>query len=133
MRAGKERWYAPLLKHPGPSMIFIHTLFPEAKFHLEKREINASRMMRHVRIDLYGQTILRARSEIDLTKTKPALVKLLRETDAPLAFVIEKFNVRRTRVKCTSRTRSFHFIGDLRGEIWERFYPAPTSKEKATK
>mgnify|MGYP001615511111 CR=1 FL=1 len=122
MRASKARWYAPLLKHPQAATFFIHDVFPTAHFYLEEREIHTNRMIRHVRIDLDGKTILRARSEIDLTKTKPALVRMLRETNTPLAYAIKKFNVRKTRVRCTSRTRAFHFMGDLHGKIWERFY-----------
>ncbi len=127
MRPPEKRWYAPLLKHPEGATLFVHKLFPHATFFLEKRESTPTKMIRHVHFELGGVTILRARSEIDLSKTRPALVKILRETNLPLGIIIQKFNVRRTRVRYTSRTRAFHFIGDLHGKIWERFYTLPSS------
>lgn len=87
-------------------------------------------MIRSIRFELNGQTILRGRSEIDLTKTKPALVAQLRKTDAPLGLLLEKYRVHRTRVRATTRTREFHFNGDLHATLFERFYPVSDKKLK---
>lgn len=125
MRPLERRWYTPLLKRPSGASELVHSIFPEAVFVLEDQEKKSNKLIRHVRFDLSGLPIMRARSEIDLLKTKPALLKLLHSTKMPLGLIIEKFHVRRTRVRCTSRTRSFHFIGDLHGKILERFYYLP--------
>lgn len=85
-------------------------------------------MIRSIRFELNGQTILRGRSEIDLTKTKPALVAQLRKTDLPLGLLLDKYHVHRTRVRATTRTREFHFNGDLRATLFERFYPIADKK-----
>lgn len=122
MRPPERRWYAPLLNHPKGTSELVHSIFPEAVFVLEGQEKKSNKLIRRVRFDLNGRPIMRARSEIDMLKTKPALLKVLHTTKMPLGLIIEKFHVRRTRVRCTSRTRSFHFIGDLHGKILERFY-----------
>ncbi len=130
MRPPEKRWYASLLKHPRGTAELIHTIFPSAQFVLEKQEKKTNKLVRHVRFDLRGQTIMRARSEIDVLKTSPKVLKLLQENKIPLGIILKKFNIRHTRVKCTSRTRSFHFIGELHGKIWERFYYLPKEDSK---
>lgn len=132
MRPPEKRWYAPLLKHPQGTSFFVHEIFPEAKFFLEKEEISPEKMIRHIRFEVGGHTILRGRSEVDLTKTNPKLATLIRKTNQPLGLLIQKFRVQRTRVRATTRTREFRFRGDLHATLFERFYPllAATKKKK---
>ncbi len=117
-----DRWYAPLLTRPIGATLFLLERFPTVQFHIEKRVIRGEKMYRWIRFDLDGKTVLRARSVVDLKKSNPAIVKLLRATDHPIGALIKKYHVKRTRLKSTTRTRSFHFLGDLDAHVWERFY-----------
>jgi hypothetical protein len=130
MRPPERRWYAPLLKHPQGTSVFIHAIFPRATFVLEKIEKLPGKVVRHVRFDVDNYTILRGRSEIDLTKTNPKLSELLSTTRQPLTLLLEKYAVHRTRVRATTRTREFHFVGDLHAKLFERFYSLPLEKMK---
>ncbi len=130
MRPPEKRWYAPLLKHPRGTSVFIHEIVPSAEFIVEKTEKRAKKMIRHIRFDVDGHTVLRGRSEIDLTKTAPKLADALLNTDQPLGLLIKDYKVHRTRVRATTRTREFHFNGDLHAKLFERFYALPVAKKK---
>lgn len=125
MRPPEKRWYTPLLKHPRGTSVFIHEIFPDAHFFVEKIERKQGKVIRHVRFELNGKVILRGRSEIDLVRTHPKLAAALQKKDHPLGLLIEKYRVHRTRVRATTRTREFHFNGDLRAKLFERFYALP--------
>ncbi len=127
MRFSKARWYAPLLEHPESTAFYAHKLFPTATTKITKKE-TATKMVRHFEMLLDGHIILRGRSEVDLLHTDPSLLKKLRETNKPLGLLVRDFNVRRTRVRATSRTREYHFVGDLHGKVWERFFSIPVKK-----
>lgn len=129
MRASKERWYASLLLHPVSATKYIREHFPDAVFSVAKRETKSGKMIRSVHFSLDGKIILHARSVIDLKQTKPEIVRLLRKTDQPLAEVIAPFRVRRTRMRATTRTGEFHYLGDVHAIIWERFYSLPPFKK----
>ena len=88
-------------------------------------------MFRWIRFDLDGKTIVRARSMVDLDKSNPAVTKALRTTNQSIGTIIKKSRVRRTRFKSTTRTRSFHFLGDLNARVWERYYHLPSEKRTA--
>ncbi len=130
MRPPEKRWYAPLLRHPQGTSVFIHSIFPHATFVLEKTEKRPGKIIRYVRFEVDGHPILRGRSEIDLTKTNPKLGELLSTTHQPLAPLLEKYSVHRTRVRATTRTREFHFVGELHAKLFERFYSLPPEKKK---
>ncbi len=85
-------------------------------------------MTRWIRFDLDGKTILRARAVVDMEKSSPEVVKLLRTTSFSIGKIIQRFRVRRTRLKSTTRSRSFHLMGDLHATIWERFYHLPRNR-----
>lgn len=129
MRASKERWFASLLMHPVSATKYIREHFPDALFTISKRETKSGQMIRNVHFLLDGKMILHARAVVDLNKTKPEIVRLLRKTDKPLAEVIAPFRIRRTRMRATTRTGEFHYIGDVTAKIWERFYPLPPLKK----
>lgn len=129
MRFSKTRWYAPLLEHPESTAFYAHKLFPTATFTVSKTE-TPTKMVRHFDMFLDGRIILRGRSEVDLAKTSPAFIKILRETNQPLGLLISQFHVRRTRVRATSRTREYHFVGDLHARVWERFFAIPAKKKE---
>ncbi len=130
MRLGKERWYASLLLHPVSATKYIRENFSEAKFRLIRRETKQGFMIRNIQFTIDGKTILRARSVIDLKKTHPQIVKMLRETNKPLAEIILGFRVRRTRMRSTTRTGQFHYLGDVHAKVWERFYSLPKIKSE---
>ncbi|MBM3281853.1 MAG: hypothetical protein FJY86_00745 [Candidatus Diapherotrites archaeon] len=130
MRPPEKRWYAPLLKNPQGTSVFIHSLLPTAKYVFEKIEKRPGKIIRYIRFDVDGHTILRGRSEIDLTKTNPKLGELLSTTHQPLAPLLEKYRVHRTRVRSTTRTREFHFVGELHAKLFERFYSLPPKQKK---
>jgi len=122
MRESNRRWFTDLLKHPESTAFFAHSLFPEATLKLTKKETPSGKMVRHIEMRLKGHLILKGRSEIDLHQSNPKLVELLRTTDQPLGILVKGFRVRRTRVRATSRTREYHFIGDLHAKVWDRFF-----------
>ncbi len=122
MRNTNRRWFTELLKHPESTAFFAHSLFPDAKLKLTKKETPNGKMIRHFEMRVKGQLILKGRSEIDLSASNPKLVERLRSTDQPLGLLVKDFNVRRTRVRATSRTREYHFIGDLHAKVWDRFF-----------
>jgi chorismate-pyruvate lyase len=101
---------------------FVRKYYPTTTFHLEKRVTHAGKMVRRVRFELDGEKLVHARSEVNLSTSKPGLVRLLHETSLPLGEIVRRFNVRRTRLRSTTRTREFHFVGDLHAKVWERFY-----------
>ena len=129
MRPPEKRWYSPLLKHPQGTAVFIHEILPDAQFIVEKVDRKPGRAVRHIRFELDGKVILRGRSEIDLARTHPDLVDALVKTDAPLGLLIKKYRIHRTRVRATTRTREFHFNGDLHAKLFERFYSLPANKK----
>ncbi|MEK6902529.1 MAG: hypothetical protein AABX02_03000, partial [archaeon] len=122
-----DRWYAPLLQRQMGTTLFVRDHFPQATFHIEKRLNQRHQMIRHIRFELRGKMIVHARSCVDLDLTKPAVIRLLKETDLPIGEIVKKFNVHRTRQRSTSRTREVHFNGDLHAKVWERFYNLPSS------
>lgn len=124
MRSSKVRWYAPLLEHPESTAFYVHKLFPKAKFTIKKDEIGG-KLIRHFEMYVGKDIILRGRSEVDMKRTHPKLVSLLVTTDTPLGILIKDFNVRRTRVRSTSRSREYHFTGDLHAMLRERFFLLP--------
>ncbi len=124
----RARWFAPLLNRPVGATQFLKEQFPAVKFHLEKRIIRGGKMYRWIRFDLDGKTVLRARAVVDLQKSRPAISKALRKTDLPIGSIIQKYHVKRTRLKSTTRSRSFHFLGDLHASVWERFYHLPPTQ-----
>lgn len=128
MRFSKARWYAPLLEHPESTAFYAHKLFPTATTKITKKETPV-KMVRHFEMYVEGHLILRGRSEVDINQTDPALLKKLRETNEPLGLLVRGFHVRRTRVRATSRTREYHFVGDLHGKVWERFFTIPAKKK----
>jgi chorismate-pyruvate lyase len=83
-------------------------------------------MIRQIRFVLNGHTLVQARAEVDLVNSSSVVVKLLKETNTPIGEIVRKYKVRRTRLRSTTRTREFHFIGDLKAKIWERFYVPKT-------
>lgn len=121
-----DRWFAPLLSRPIGATLFLHERFPGVTFHIDKRVIRGGKMFRWIRFDLDGKTIVRARAVVDLEKSNPAVTKSLRSTNQPIGSIVKKYHVRRTRLKSTTRSRSFHFLGDLDAHIWERFYHLPS-------
>lgn len=122
-----SRWFASLLTSPVGATSFLREHYPSVQFHLEKRVIRSGKMLRWVRFDLDGKTILRARSIVDLEKSNPAVSNALRKTNQPIGAIVKKYAVKRTRLKTTTRSRSFHFLGDLHAYVWERFYLLPRS------
>lgn len=120
-----DRWYAPLLREQMGTTLYIQRLFPTATFHIEKRLNQRHEMLRHIRFELNGKMIVHARARVDLTRTKPEIVSLLKDTNRPIGEIITHFNVHRTRQRSTSRTREMHFNGDLHATVWERFYTLP--------
>lgn len=122
MRDSNQRWFTELLKHPESTAFYAHKLFPQAQVKLWKKETPSGKMVRHFEMRADGQLILKGRSEVDLPASNPLLVKKLRSTDQPLGILVKDFKVRRTRVRATSRTREYHFIGDLHAKVWERFF-----------
>ena len=129
MRDSNKRWFTDLLKHPESTAFYAHTLFPDAKVKLSKKETPSGKMVRHFEMLVDGQLILKGRSEVDMNTSNPLLVKKLRSTDQPLGVLVKEFRVRRTRVRATSRTREYHFIGDLHAKVWERFFVYHPKKE----
>ena len=117
-----QRWYRPLLERSIGTTDLVQKEYPDCVFRLDKREIQQNRMIRQIRFELHGQTIVQARAEVDLNRSSPAVAKLLRETDTPIGEIVRSFRTRRTRLRSTTRTREFHFIGDLHAKVWERFY-----------
>jgi len=117
-----------MLNHPVGATQFLKEQFPSVTFHLEKRLIRGEKMYRWIRFDLDGKTVLRARAVVDLQKSRPAISKALRKTDLPIGAVIQKYHVKRTRFKSTTRSRSFNFLGDLNASVWERFYHLPPGR-----
>lgn len=123
-----DRWYAPLLEKQMGTTLYIRGRFPQAVFHIERRVNQRDQMIRHIRFELGGKTIVRARSCVDLSQSSPDVVRMLNETDTPIGEIVKRFNVRRTRQRSTSRTREVHFSGDLHAKVWERFYTLPAPK-----
>lgn len=123
----RERWFAFLLTRPMGATLYLRDHFPRVRFHIEKRLIRGNKMHRWIRFDLDGKTILRARSVVDLHLSNPRVAELLRTTDEPIGAIVKKFRVKRTRLKSTTRSRSFHFMGDLHARVHERFYHLPKS------
>ncbi len=121
-----DRWFAPLLARPIGATLFLREHFPTVKFYIEKRVIRRGKMFRWIRFDLDGKTIVRARAVVNLEKSNPAVSKSLHTTDQPIGSIVKKYHVRRTRLKSTTRSRSFHFLGDLDAHVWERFYHLPS-------
>ncbi len=121
----RERWFAVLLARPLGATLYLREHYPSVRFHIEKRFVRGEKMYRWIRFDLGDKTILRARSIVDLKKSHPDVARLLRTTNEPIGAIIKKYRVKRTRLKTTSRSRSFHFIGDLHADIHERFYHLP--------
>jgi hypothetical protein len=117
-----QRWYSPLLQRSIGTTSFVQQAYPGCVFRLDKREINKGKMIRQIRFELDGQTIVQARAEVDLDHSSPAVSKLLKETNTPIGEIVRSYKVRRTRLRSTTRTREFHFVGDLRAKVWERFY-----------
>lgn len=124
----RARWFAPLLNRPVGATQFLKKQFPAVTFHLEKRVIHAGKMYRLIRFDLDGKTVLRARAIVDLKKSHPAISTALRKTNLPIGTIIQNYHVKRTRLKSTTRSRSFHFLGDLHASVWERFYHLPPAR-----
>ena len=118
----RPRWYAPLLKHSNGTSLFVYDHFPHAKFFVEKQTITPKKIKRVVHFAVDGKPIVRARSEVDATQTLPAILSELREGKRPIGLIVKDYNVKRTRLRATSRTREFHFTGDLRARIFEHFY-----------
>jgi hypothetical protein len=129
MRDSNRRWFTDLLKHPESTAFYAHKLLPNAEIKLSKKETPNGKMVRHFEMWVDGQLILKGRSEVDTHASNPALVKKLRSTDQPLGILAKDFHVRRTRVRATSRTREYHFIGDLHAKIWERFFVHHSKKK----
>ncbi|MFH0969864.1 MAG: hypothetical protein V1776_00150 [Candidatus Diapherotrites archaeon] len=121
------RWFATLLKHPIGTTHFVMENFPTAIFKLESRRNSSDKMVRHIRFDYNGKPIVHAISEVDMKKSAPSVVRLLQETNLPIGEVVRRFNVRRTRLRSTTRSREFHFVGDLHARVLERFYVARQS------
>lgn len=122
-----QRWYSPLLQHSIGTTNLVQEKYPGCVFRLDKREIQKGKMIRQIRFEIQGQRLVQARAEVDLLHSSPAVVKLLKETNTPIGEIVRNYKVRRTRLRSTTRTREFHFIGDLRAKVWERFY-APKLK-----
>lgn len=122
-----SRWYTPLLTQSIGTTSFVRERYPTCKFRIEKRIIHHNKMVRHIRFVVGGKTVVHARAEVDLVHSNPRVVELLRDTETPMGQIVESFNVRRTRLRSTTRTREFHFIGDLEAKVWERFYVLPKS------
>lgn len=129
MRKTNQRWFSDLLKHPESTAFYAHKLFPDATTKLTKKETPSGKMIRHFEMRVNGHLILKGRSEVDALRSNALLVKKLRTTETPLGLLVREFHVRRTRVRATSRTREYHFIGDLHAKVWERFYILPEKKE----
>lgn len=121
MRAS-QRWYSPLLQQSIGTTDLVQKTYPGCVFRIDKREILKDKMIRQVRFELNGQTLVQARAEVDLGQSSPAVAKLLRETETPIGEIVRSYHVRRTRLRSTTRTREFHFVGDLHAKVWERFY-----------
>lgn len=117
-----QRWYSPLLQHSIGTTNLVQKTYPGCVFRIDRREIHQGKMIRQIRFELDGQTLVQARAEVDLEHSSPAVAKLLRETQTPIGEIVRSFKVRRTRLRSTTRTREFHFVGDLKAKIWERFY-----------
>jgi hypothetical protein len=122
MRDSTHRWFTELLKHPESTAFFAHKIFPDATIKLWKNELPSGKMVRHFEMYVNHSLILKGRSEVDMNTSNPVLVKKLRSTNQPLGILVKDFRVRRTRVRATSRTREYHFIGDLHAKVWERFF-----------
>ena len=129
MRFSKARWYAPLLVHPESTAFYVHKLFPHATFKIKRDEVGGKHV-RHFEMYVGEHLILRGRSEVDMKRTHPELVSLLVTTDTPLGLLIKGFHVRRTRVRATSRSREYHFTGDLHAVLRERFFLLPENLKK---
>ncbi len=127
----RGRWFAPLLERPVGTTLFVRKEFPDAVFSVEKQVVKPHKITRHISFKLDGKRIVRALAEVDPAKTKPAILDLLREGKLPIGEIVKKYNVSRTRLRSTTRTREFHFVGDMHARIWERFYViSPTPKAK---
>ncbi len=126
----RERWFAPLLQRSLGATSFIRGVFPHSSFRLVKRIVRKGKMIRHIRFENEGKRLVVARSEVDLDHSSPRLVNLLMNTDSSIGDIIKPFNVRRTRLRSTTRTREFHFTGDIKARVWERFYIPSASKKK---
>ncbi|MDP2665879.1 MAG: hypothetical protein Q8P05_00015 [Candidatus Diapherotrites archaeon] len=116
------RWFAPLLKNPLGATRFVRTSFPKTTFFLEQRVTRDNNLIRQIRFDLDGKTILRGRAIIDLDKTDPRIVRILLHTKKPIGEILTQYPARRTRLRATTRSREFHFHGGLHAKVWERFY-----------
>lgn len=125
----RPRWYAPLLQHANGTSLHVYATFPAAKFFVEKQTITPKLIRRVVRFEVDGKPIVRARSEVKVEGTKPAILKELRDGKRPIGLIVKDYKVKRTRLRATSRTREFHFTGDLNARIIERFYTGPTTKK----
>jgi len=117
-----HRWYSPLLQHSIGTTNLVQEKYPGCVFRLDRREIHQGKMVRQIRFEIQGQRLVQARAEVDLENSSPAVVRLLKETNTPIGEIVRNYKVRRTRLRSTTRTREFHFVGDLRAKIWERFY-----------
>ncbi|QQR92807.1 MAG: hypothetical protein IPJ89_01015 [Candidatus Iainarchaeum archaeon] len=127
----RPRWYAPLLQHSNGTSLHVYATFPKAKFFMEKQVITPKFIRRVVRFEVDGKPVVRARSEVLVAGTKPAILKELRDGKRPIGLIVKDYKVKRTRLRATSRTREFHFTGDLDARITERFFVGPHTKTKA--
>ncbi len=118
----RPRWYAPLLRHSIGTSLFVYNHFPRARFFVEKQTITPKNIKRVVHFEVDGKPIVRARSEVDVASTVPGILKELREGKRPIGLIVKDYNVKRTRLRATTRTREFRFIGDMHARIFERFY-----------
>ncbi len=73
---------------------------------------------------------MHARSEIDIVHTLPSIIRELNEEKKSIGDIIQKFKVKRTRLRSTTRTREFHFTGDMHATIRERFFMEPRKRIK---
>ena len=126
----RQRWYAPLLKASYGTSLFVMEQFPNVKFKVDRQTVTAKKIKRVVHFEVDGQPIVLARSEIDIAKTKPQIVRELKEGKKPMGLILQKFKVKHTRLRATSRTREFHYTGDMNAKIWERFLVEPRRAEK---
>ncbi len=126
----RPRWYAPLLQHSNGTSLHVYSTFPDAKFFLEKQVVTPKIIRRVVRFEVNGKPIVRARSEVQVEGTKPAIIRELRMGKRPIGLIVKDYKVKRTRLRATSRTREFHFTGDLHARITERFFSDPRVKKK---
>lgn len=121
----RPRWYAPLLKASYGTYFFVRERFPEAKFKVDRQTVTAKKIRRTIHFEIEGKPIVQARSEIDISHTLPLIIRELKEEKKSIGDIIQKFKVKRTRLRSTTRTREFHFTGDMHATIRERFFMEP--------